>query len=69
VRDLLQERAARGVTVVLSTHLLDVAQRVCHRLGLIVRGRLRAVGTPDEVLRQAGAGSLEDAFLALTTAP
>jgi ABC-2 type transport system ATP-binding protein len=69
VRDLLQERAARGVTVVLSTHLLDVAQRVCHRLGLIVRGRLRAVGTPDEVLRQAGADSLEDAFLALTTAP
>jgi ABC-2 type transport system ATP-binding protein len=64
-----QERAARGVTVVLSTHLLDVAQRVCHRLGLIVQGRLRAVGTPDEVLRQAGAGSLEDAFLALTTAP
>lgn len=69
VRDLLRERAARGVTVVLSTHLLDVAQRVCHRLGLIVRGRLRAVGTPDEVLRRAGAESLEDAFLALTAAP
>lgn len=70
VRDILRERAARGVTVVLSTHLLDVAQRVCHRLGVIVRGRLRAVGTPDEVLAQAGgAGTLEEAFLALTRAP
>ncbi|MEZ4392745.1 MAG: ABC transporter ATP-binding protein [Polyangiales bacterium] len=69
VREILRERAARGVTVVLSTHLLDVAQRVCNRLGLIVRGQLRAVGTPDEVLARAGAASLEDAFLALTAAP
>jgi ABC-2 type transport system ATP-binding protein len=68
VRDLLRERAARGVTVVLSTHLLDVAERVCHRLGVIVRGRLRAVGTADEVLARGGADTLEDAFLALTTA-
>jgi len=67
VRALLAEEAARGVTVVLSTHLLDVAQRVCHRLGVIVRGRLRALGDADAVCAAAGgAPSLEEAFLALT---
>jgi len=67
VRAMLVEEAARGVTVVLSTHLLDVAQRVCHRLGVIVRGRLRAVGDADAICTAAGgAASLEEAFLALT---
>jgi ABC-2 type transport system ATP-binding protein len=67
VRALLAEEAARGVTVVLSTHLLDVAQRVCHRLGVIVRGRLQALGDADAVCAAAGgAPSLEEAFLALT---
>jgi ABC-2 type transport system ATP-binding protein len=69
VRALLEERAARGVTVVLSTHLLDVAQRVCHRLGVIVKGRLRAVGDAGEVCAQAGGvATLEEAFMALTAA-
>ena len=69
VRSLLEERAARGVTVVLSTHLLDVAQRVCHRLGVIVKGRLRAVGDAGEVCAQAGGvATLEEAFMALTAA-
>lgn len=67
VRGILEERAGRGVTVLLSTHLLDVAARVCQRLGVLSAGRLRALGTPDEVCAQAGgAASLEDAFLALT---
>ncbi len=67
VRALLVEEATRGVTVVLSTHLLDVAQRVCHRLGVIVRGRLRAVGDAEAICAAAGgAASLEEAFLALT---
>ena len=67
VRAILEERAAKGTTVLLSTHLLDVAGRVCHRLGVLGGGTLRALGTPDEVLAQAGgAATLEDAFLALT---
>ncbi len=66
VRALLEELAAGGVTVLLSTHLLDVAQRVCHRLGVLGGGRLRALGRPEEVCSQAGAASLEDAFIALT---
>ncbi|MEZ4408273.1 MAG: ABC transporter ATP-binding protein [Polyangiales bacterium] len=67
VRALLLEEAARGVTVVLSTHLLDVAQRTCDRLGVIVGGALRAVGTPDEVRAAAGeVDSLEEAFMTLS---
>ena len=70
VRSLLEEQAQEGVTVVLSTHLLDVAQRVCHRLGVLAGGRLRALGTPDEVRAAAGdVPSLEEAFLALTGTP
>lgn len=69
VRDMLVEQAAAGVTVVLSTHLLDVAERVCHRLGVIVRGELRALGDASEILAATGAGTLEEAFLALTAAP
>lgn len=67
VRSLLEERAARGVTVLLSTHLLDVAARLCHRIGVLGDARLRALGTADAVRAQAGdATTLEDAFLALT---
>jgi ABC-2 type transport system ATP-binding protein len=66
VRALLEELSATGVTVLLSTHLLDVAERVCHRLGVLGGGRLRALGRPHEVCAQAGAASLEDAFIALT---
>ncbi len=67
VRAVLAEQAARGVTVLLSTHLLDVAARVCHRLGVLHDARLRALGSPDEVRAQAGGvDTLEDAFLALT---
>jgi ABC-2 type transport system ATP-binding protein len=67
VRALLEEQAVGGVTVLLSTHLLDVAQRVCHRLGVLAGGKLRALGDADAVRTQAGgATTLEDAFLSLT---
>ncbi len=66
VRAMLEELAGAGVTVLLSTHLLDVAQRVCHRLGVLGGGRLRALGTPDEVCARANASTLEDAFITLT---
>ncbi len=67
VRTMLEERAARGGTVVLSTHLLDVAQRVCHRLGVLVRGRLRTFGSASDICADAGTATLEDAFLALSS--
>ena len=56
-----------GGTVFLSTHLLDMAQRLCHRIGVINNGKVVAVGTIDEVHTQVKiGGSLEDLFLKLT---
>ncbi len=67
VKDVLKERAARGMTVFLSTHQIYVAEELADRVGIIHRGRLVAVGTAAELRRQAGTdGALERAFLSLT---
>jgi ABC-2 type transport system ATP-binding protein len=68
VKDLLRGLAARGTTVFMSTHTLQVAEDVCHRIGVIHRGRLIALGTRGELQRTAGAGEadLESVFLILT---
>jgi ABC-2 type transport system ATP-binding protein len=55
-----------GVTVFLTTHYMDEADRVAHRIGVIDRGKLVAQGTPKAIKEQTGAESLEDAFLKLT---
>ena len=55
-----------GVTVFLTTHYMDEADRVAHRIGVIDHGKLVAQGTPKAIKEQTGAASLEDAFLALT---
>jgi ABC-2 type transport system ATP-binding protein len=57
---------AEGVTVFLTTHYMDEADRVAHRIGVIDHGKLVAQGTPSEIKQQTGTASLEDAFLALT---
>ena len=69
IKDILRQMADRGAAVFLSTHILEIAERMCDRIGIIDRGRLIAVGTMDE-LRALGQGqgqaSLEDIFLGLT---
>jgi ABC-2 type transport system ATP-binding protein len=54
------------VTVFLTTHYMDEADRVAHRIAIIDHGKLVAQGTSQELQAQTGAESLEDAFLALT---
>lgn len=67
VKDVLKERANRGMTVFLSTHQIYVADELADRVGIIHRGQLLSVGTPAELRREAGTdGALEQAFLALT---
>jgi ABC-2 type transport system ATP-binding protein len=55
-----------GVTVFLTTHYMDEAERVAHRIAIIDHGRIVAQGTPQELKQQTGTDSLEAAFLALT---
>jgi ABC-2 type transport system ATP-binding protein len=67
VKDVLAERVRRGVTVLITTHILEVAERMAERIGIIEHGRLIAEGTLDELRQQAGrsGSSLEDIFLDL----
>ena len=57
---------ADKVTVFLTTHYMDEADRVAHRIGVIDHGKLVTVGTPAEIKQQTNTESLEAAFLALT---
>ena len=68
VKDLLVALVERGHTVFLSTHVLEIAEQLCHRVGIIDRGQVVATGTLDELRQQAqrNAYSLEDIFLQLT---
>jgi ABC-2 type transport system ATP-binding protein len=69
MRDLMGELAREGRTIFLSTHLLDAAERVCHRVAIIRAGTLQALGTPAELRARYAAApdaSLEDLFLKVT---
>src|SRR5215470_14755054 len=67
VKNVLRERVAAGGTVIMTTHILEVAERMADRIGVIAGGRLIAEGTLEDLHRQTGKGatSLEDTFLAL----
>ena len=70
VKDLLQARVAAGGTVILTTHILEVAERLSDRIGIIQGGKLLAEGTLEELQAMAGEGrTLEDVFLRLIGAP
>jgi ABC-type multidrug transport system ATPase subunit len=66
--DTLRRAASGGRTLVLSIHQLRDAEQVCDRLALLAGGRIRGVGTLEELRRRASrpGGTLEDIFLALT---
>ncbi len=68
LRDLLRGLIKKGKTVFMSTHILEIAENMCDRIGIIHKGELAALGTPDELKQtfHSGAGSLEDIFLKLT---
>jgi len=68
VKDILKEETAKGRTVFLSTHTLSVAEELADRIGIIHKGKLTALGSLDELRRQARAAQLglEQLFLRLT---
>lgn len=65
VKDVLLDRVRRGATVIMTTHILEVAERMAERIGVIANGRLVAEGTLSELRKLAGKGegSLEEVFL------
>ncbi|HEX8479198.1 MAG TPA: ABC transporter ATP-binding protein [Telluria sp.] len=67
VKDLLLSHVEAGGTVILTTHILEVAERMAQRIGIIQHGRLIAEGTLDELRARTDGGTLEDMFLQLTS--
>ena len=67
VKGLLGDRVRGGCTVIMTTHILEVAERMADRIGVIASGRLVAEGTLMELRQQNGCmdTSLEDLFIAL----
>jgi ABC-2 type transport system ATP-binding protein len=70
VKNVLTERVRGGVTVIMTSHILEIAERMAERIGVLDKGRLIAEGSLDELRRQAGklGSSLEDVFLDLVAA-
>jgi ABC-2 type transport system ATP-binding protein len=68
IKEMLTRHALEGGSVILSTHILEVAERLADRIGVIAHGRLVAEGPLDQLREQVGRkdGSLEDVFLELT---
>ena len=66
---LIEGVRARGVTIVLVTHFMDEAERLCDRVALIDRGRVVALDRPSTLMAATGTARFEDAFLALLDEP
>lgn len=69
VKDLLKARVRAGATIILTTHILEVAERLADRIGILAHGRLAAEGTLAELKSTMGrdSTSLEDVFLAVAS--
>jgi ABC-2 type transport system ATP-binding protein len=70
VKELFKSKAKSGTTVFLSTHSMEIAEELCDRIGIIVKGEIKASGTMDQLRNQASDSNsnLEDIFLELTGA-
>ncbi len=66
VKEMMRGLAQQGRTIFYSSHLIDIVEKVCTRIGVIHAGQLVSVGTVSEVMAAAGAASLEQALLALS---
>ena len=68
LKELLNKYAQEGSTIFLTTHVLEIAEKMCHRVGIINKGQLIAQGTLEEIknLSTEGHTTLEDLFLELT---
>lgn len=65
LKELMRVHCDAGKTVFFSTHVLEVAEKICDRVGIIVKGKLIMVGDLDEIKVAQGDSSLEEIFLSL----
>jgi len=65
LKEEMRAHCAAGNTVFFSTHILEVAEKLCHRIGILMRGKLVAVGTMEELRTGEQAKSLESIFFEL----
>jgi ABC-2 type transport system ATP-binding protein len=66
IKDLLEQLGQRGTAVLFSTHILEIAERMCDKVAIIDNGQIVAAGTLAELRNWRGQQSLEDIFLSLT---
>jgi len=68
LHEIVREKVAAGKTIFFSTHLLDQAEKLCHRVGIVYKGKLAAVGTMTELRSKVSANSsLEEIFFSVTS--
>lgn len=68
LHEVIREKAAHGKSVFFSTHLLDQAEKLCHRVAILYEGKKAAAGTPEELSRnRVEGGSLEEIFFAVAS--
>ncbi|OWZ82914.1 ABC transporter ATP-binding protein [Natranaerobius trueperi] len=70
LKDLLVEETKKGVSVFMSTHILEIAEKMCHKIAIIQSGELKAIGTIDEIYQmrddETKETDLEELFLEIT---
>ena len=64
--EYLQEKNSEGMTIIYSSHILEEAERLCHRVGIINEGQLLEEGTTKDLLTKFNTDSLEDVFLSVS---
>jgi sodium transport system ATP-binding protein len=65
VTDFLQALRDQGKTVIISTHIMTVAQKLCETIGILLDGKLAACGSLANILKENGADDLDDAFFTI----
>ena len=63
LKRLMREHCDKGNTVFFSTHILEVAEKLCDRVGIIVKSKLSLLGSMEQIIQIQGEGTLEDLFL------
>ena len=65
LKDWIKNLSANGRTVLLSTHIIEMAETLCDKIGIIDQGKMKALGTVQEIQNSTGVNNLEDAFIRL----